>query len=109
MADFISSVQVLPSFTDVIANSGLNSNIPILINLATVTTPVTDFGPVMYTGAGSSGVGNAQAGTSSRESGFTIYPKNTGFEAKVTNLSSASNDIKVTLEFAEIPSSVATS
>jgi len=53
--------------------------------------------------------GNAQAGTSSRESGFTIYPKNTGFEAKVTNLSSASNDIKVTLEFAEIPSSVETS
>lgn len=29
MTDFISSVQVLPSFTDVIAASGLNSNLPI--------------------------------------------------------------------------------
>ena len=30
-SDFIAPVEVLPSFTDVIANSGLNSNIPILI------------------------------------------------------------------------------
>lgn len=90
-------------------NRRINTSPASLINLATVTTPGTDFGPVMYTGAGASGVGNAQAGTSSRESGFTIYPKNTGFEAKVTNLSSAANDIKVTIEFAEIPPSVATS
>ena len=90
-------------------NRRINTSPTSLINLAAVTTPGTDFGPVMYTGSGASGVGNAQAGTSSRESGFTIYPKNTGFEAKVTNLSSASNDIKVTIEFAEIPPSVATS
>ncbi len=29
-SDFIAPVEVLPSFTDVIANSGLNSNIPII-------------------------------------------------------------------------------
>ena len=67
-SDFIVPVSVAPSFTDVIANSGLNSNIPILINLATVTTPGTNLVLIMYTGAGSSGVGNAQDGTSSRES-----------------------------------------
>jgi len=32
-SDFIAPVEVLPSFTDVIANSGLNSNIPILIKV----------------------------------------------------------------------------
>lgn len=91
-------------------NRRINSSPTSLINLVTaVTTPGTDMGPVMYIGAGQSGVGNSQAGTSSRETGFTIYPKGTGFEAKITNLSTATNDIKLTLDFAEIPSSVATS
>lgn len=91
-------------------NRRINTSPTSLINLVSaVAIPGTDMGPIMYIGAGQSGVGNSQAGTSSRETGFTIYPKNTGFEAKITNLSTATNDIKLTLDFAEIPAAVAIS
>jgi len=63
----------------------------------------SDVGPVIYTGAGAGGVGNATAGTSGREEGFTIYPAGDFFIAKITNLATAANNIKVTLEFAELP------
>ena len=73
------------------------------------TTLNKDIGPIIYTGAGSGGVGNATAGTNSREDGFTIYPANDFFIAKITNLASSANDIKVILEFAELDSTIVTS
>lgn len=73
---------------------------------ATPTTLGTDIGAILYSGAGASGVGNSSAGTSSREDGFTIYPYNDYFDAKITNLYTAANDIKVTIEFALVPATI---
>ena len=73
---------------------------------AAPTTLGSDIGAILYSGAGASGVGNSVAGTSSREDGFTIYPYNDYFDAKITNLYTASNDIKVTIEYALVPSSI---
>lgn len=91
-------------------NRRLNSN-PLTTIYALTGAPTTlnkDIGPVIYTGAGSGGVGNAAAGTNSREDGFTIYPANDYFIAKVTNLATAANNIKLTLEFAELGSDIVT-
>ena len=70
---------------------------------AAPTSLGTDIGAIMYSGAGASGVGNSTAGTTSREDGFTIYPYNDYFDAKITNLYTSANDIKVVIEFALVP------
>lgn len=88
------------------ARIGNTSLATIRVLSAQPTVVGNDYGPLIYVGAGSSGVGNAQAGTSSRESGFTIYGAGQGFEAKITNLSGATNDIKLTLEWVEFDGTI---
>ena len=75
---------------------------------AAPTTLGTDIVSLIYIGAGASGVGNASAGTNSKEDGFTIYSPSQYFDTKITNLSSGSNDIKVILEFAEVSNTIVT-
>ncbi|NCB78601.1 MAG: hypothetical protein EOM41_01115 [Bacilli bacterium] len=76
------------------------------IQTAAPTSLGSDIGAILYSGAGASGVGNSAAGTTSREDGFTIYPYNDYFDAKITNLYTAANDIKITIEFALVPTSI---
>ena len=66
----------------------------------------SDIGAILYSGSGAPGVGKSSAGTTSREDGFTIYPYNDYFDAKITNLYTAANDIKITIEFALVPTSI---
>ena len=75
--------------------------------LSTPPTIVTNKGRILQIGkGGSGGVGNTSAGTSAREDGFTMYTANTGFEARISNTSTVANDLTLTLEFAEVPTSV---
>ena len=71
-------------------------------------TGATDKGILLRSGSGSgSGVGNQAVGTRSPDNGFTIYKAGgTGFVACITNTSTASNDIDVIIEFAELPQSI---
>lgn len=89
-------------------NRRINTPNTASINFLTAapTSLGSDIGAILYSGAGASGVGNSSAGTTSREDGFTIYPYNDYFDAKITNLYTAANDIKVTIEFALVPTSI---
>ena len=89
-------------------NRRINTPNTAAINFLTAapTSLGSDIGAILYSGAGASGVGNSAAGTTSREDGFTIYPYNDYFDAKITNLYTAANDIKITIEFALVPTSI---
>ena len=89
-------------------NRRINTPNTAAINFLTAAPTVlgSDIGAILYSGAGASGVGKSAAGTTSREDGFTIYPYNDYFDAKITNLYTAANDIKITIEFALVPTSI---
>lgn len=89
-------------------NRRINTPNTASINFLTAapTSLGSDIGAILYSGAGASGVGKSAAGTTSREDGFTIYPYNDYFDTKITNLYTAANDIKVTIEYALVPTSI---
>ena len=89
-------------------NRRINTPNTASINFLTAapTSLGSDIGAILYSGAGASGVGKSASGTTSREDGFTIYPYNDYFDAKITNLYTAANDIKITIEFALVPTSI---
>lgn len=72
--------------------------------LNTPTTAGTAFDIPIFIGAGSGGVGNAQAGTVSGETGYSIREGASSTYGRVSNLASSSNRIILRITYAEFPS-----
>lgn len=109
---YTDSTNIVPTATTYKAYNMTNHFAPQLAQstitlLASAPTIVTDKGRILHIGkGGSGGVGNTSAGTSAREDGFTTYSAGTGFEARITNTATVTNDLTLILEFAEVPQSV---
>lgn len=85
-----------------VGSSQLSTSTFSLLNTPTTVGAVFDI-PI-FIGAGSGGVGNAQAGTTGGETGYSIRRAGSSTFGRINNLSAGSNRIILRITYAEYPS-----